>query len=75
MIKNSKKILTIIHDFCSNLINKNNEIKVWQKYDGIGNTYWLVFDPTTGYYSYFNSEQEVRIWLEERYHRHPKQNY
>lgn len=62
---------SILDNFCAKLINKNTEPKVWQKCDRQGNIYWLVFNPITGFYSYFSSEQEVRIWIEERYYYRP----
>ena len=49
--------------------NQRLEPKIWQKRDRYGNFYWVVYDPTTGHSSYFSSEQEVRIWLEQRYYR------
>ncbi|MBE9046636.1 hypothetical protein IQ255_19865 [Pleurocapsales cyanobacterium LEGE 10410] len=55
----------------SKLVVKRSEPKIWQKHDPKGNIYWLVFDPFTSSYSYFSSEQEVRIWIEKRYHRCP----
>ena len=45
------------------------EPKIWQKRDRYGNSYWVVYDPTTGHSSCFSSEQEVRVWLEQRYYR------
>ncbi len=60
-----------VYNFCSNTINNSREIRVWQKSDRQGNSYWLVFDPVTGHYSSFADEREVRIWIEERYYRPP----
>ncbi len=59
---------SIIDNFWSKLIDRKTEPKVWQKCDRKGNTYWLIFNPITGLYISFGSEQEVRIWLEERYY-------
>ena len=59
-----------ISNFWTNVLAKQNEIKVWQKSDRKGNIYWLIFDPITGYHSSFSNEKEVRIWLEERYNSH-----
>lgn len=38
-----------------------------QKINRNGSTYWSLYDPTTGRSAYLSSEQEVRIWLEQRY--------
>ena len=63
-------INTIINNFLTKIIDKKREPKVWQKCDRQGNIYWLTFDPITKIYSFFSSEEEVRIWLEERYYYH-----
>ena len=68
----SQKIITIIYNFVVKLINQRAELKIWQKSDRKGNTSWQVFDLITGYSTSFNSEQEVRIWLEECYFRYSK---
>ena len=49
--------------------SQRQEPKIWQKRDRYGNLYWVVYDPTTGHSSCFSSEQEVRVWLEQRYYR------
>lgn len=43
------------------------EPKIWQKKDADGNMIWQIYDPVTGYKARFDTEQEVRIWLEKRY--------
>ncbi len=64
--------IRIINNFWSQLIKKRTEPEVWQKCDRHGNNYWLIFDPITGSYNYFCSEQEVKIWIEKRYYAHAK---
>ena len=64
--------IRIIDNFWSQLIKKRTEPEVWQKCDRQGNNYWLTFDPITGSYSYFCSEQEVKMWIEKRYYAHAK---
>lgn len=71
-MKKPQMVISIFQDFWSKLINNRTEPQVWHKRDRAGNTYWQVFDPVTGYFTYFSSEQEVRIWIEERYYRHAK---
>lgn len=51
-----------------NFLLGNNSIKIHESYDAEGNLFWQVYDSTTGRSAQFYSEQEVRIWLEERYH-------
>ncbi|VXD23526.1 hypothetical protein [Planktothrix paucivesiculata] len=43
------------------------EPKIWQKKDADGNMIWQIYDPVTGYKARFDTEQEIRIWLEKRY--------
>ena len=64
--------IRIINNLWSQLIKKRTEPEVWLKCDRQGNSYWLTFDPITGSYSYFCSEQEVKMWIEKRYHAHAK---
>jgi hypothetical protein len=49
-------------------IASNNEIKVWHKTDGHGNTYWCAYDPKTGQTASFGSEVEVMTWIEDGYY-------
>lgn len=46
------------------------ELQVWQKSDRTGNTWWKLYHPTTGEILRFDSEAEVRTWIEESYY-HP----
>ena len=51
------------------LINKLQaelEPKIWEKRDRLGNIF-KVYDPASDRFIYLSSENEVRIWLEERY--------
>lgn len=65
---NSNHFLTILWESILSATSKLSEPKVWQKKDRKGNIYWRVYNPTTGYCGSFNSEEEVRMWLEERYY-------
>ncbi|MBD1867415.1 hypothetical protein H6F95_08910 [Cyanobacteria bacterium FACHB-471] len=47
----------------------NEEPQISQKRDRSGEVFWRVYDPTTGESARFNSELEVRFWLEQRYYR------
>lgn len=44
------------------------EPKVWEKKDRYNNTYYRVYDPQRDRYLNFNSEDEVRWWLDKRYY-------
>ena len=44
------------------------EPKVSEKKDRYGNTYYRVYDPQRDRYLDFNSEDEVRWWLDKRYY-------
>ncbi|HEY9700568.1 MAG TPA: hypothetical protein V6D10_25155 [Trichocoleus sp.] len=43
-----------------------SEVRI-QKINRDGSTYWRVYDPASGRSASLASEQEVRIWLEQRY--------
>lgn len=46
----------------------NQEPRVKQHSDRHGNPFWNVYDPVSGQLARFNSEEEVRLWLEQRYY-------
>jgi alpha-D-ribose 1-methylphosphonate 5-triphosphate synthase subunit PhnH len=48
------------------LLAGQSEPKIWQTVDRAG-IVWHVYDPVTGSSADFISEQEVRVWLEQRY--------
>ncbi|MBD3883749.1 hypothetical protein IFO70_18460 [Phormidium tenue FACHB-886] len=50
------------------LLSGRTEPQIWRKRDRAGNWYFQVFDPATGELSMLGSEQEVRIWIEQRYY-------
>lgn len=45
-----------------------NEPRIFRGIDESGSLYWRVYDPVTRESARFYDEQEVRSWLEERYH-------
>jgi hypothetical protein len=47
-------------------LNTSPEPRVRMKYSA-GQAHWRVYDPTTQRSERFETEQEVRIWLEQRY--------
>ncbi|MEB3355716.1 MAG: hypothetical protein VKK04_03155 [Synechococcales bacterium] len=50
-----------------NLAAGKREPIVEMRRDRQGNVFYTVYDPTTGQRTVCASEQEVRVWLEERY--------
>lgn len=59
----TKKIL----NFGQNLLLEKSEPQIEQKRDRYGNPYWQVYDYTKKKFYEFASEQEVRVWIENRY--------
>lgn len=55
--------------FVVDVLNRETEIKIQEKCDRQGNTYWYVYDPATNVSSYLATEEEVLSWIEERYYR------
>lgn len=47
---------------------RSPEPKIYEKRDGAGNLYFQVYDPIAHQSSTFSTEQEVRIWLDQRYY-------
>ncbi|MDM9379185.1 hypothetical protein QUB80_00485 [Chlorogloeopsis sp. ULAP01] len=50
-----------------NLLQKHQELQVYQKNDHKGNTYWQAYDPLTGKSFTSGSESDVRAWIEQLY--------
>lgn len=44
-----------------------DEPRVWKTGDRTGQVLWHAYDPLTNKYAAFDSENEIRVWLEERY--------
>ncbi len=42
--------------------------KIWQRRDRLGQIWWYGYDPVTDRSICRDSEDEIRIWLEERYY-------
>jgi hypothetical protein len=69
-VKNPKSFsaLKTIWQHFSTILTKSNELRVWQRTDRFGNTWWNAYDPATGRSTSVTSESEMRIWIEERYY-------
>ncbi|NJO19100.1 MAG: hypothetical protein HC838_02140 [Spirulinaceae cyanobacterium RM2_2_10] len=50
-------------------LSHSHEPRLWTKLDSQGHVHWYVRDPITGQRLEQASEHEVRVWLEQRYHR------
>lgn len=50
-------------------LSNNIEMRVWKTVDKTGRSLWKLYDPITGETFDFNSENEVRTWIEESYNR------
>jgi hypothetical protein len=59
-----------IKKFVSQLFSRDTEPKVWETKDRDGHYMWHVYDPITGHSATLHSEQEVMVWIEERYYYH-----
>jgi hypothetical protein len=67
-----KKLQTQGKTFLSYLIEAtvgNSEPKISQHCDRQGHVFWRAYDPISQLSERFESEAEVRIWLEQRYSR------
>ncbi|MEL6579480.1 MAG: hypothetical protein AAFQ14_07000 [Cyanobacteria bacterium J06621_12] len=61
-------IISIIDKVERNLASSNHEPQIKQKQDRHGNRYWQAYDFNTNKSYTFGSEQDVRVWIENRYH-------
>jgi hypothetical protein len=50
----------------------SSEPQVWQSRNATGETVWNAYNPTTGQSIDQVSEQEVRVWLEERHYQYSR---
>ncbi len=55
-------------NFLLNALTSRPEPKIRQECDRFGNQYFTVYDPISNQRQTLSSEQEVRIWLEQRYY-------
>lgn len=61
-------MISIIQRISRYLAKSRVEPKIKQQCDRLGNISWRVYDPISGFHCAFNSEQEVRAWLDTRYY-------
>ncbi len=66
----SQVLATAFKDAGASLVHyltRPNEIRIWQVSDRQGETYWKAYDPYTNTTNYLNSENDLRVWLEQRH--------
>ncbi|MBW4658331.1 MAG: hypothetical protein KME15_06630 [Drouetiella hepatica Uher 2000/2452] len=68
----SESVTSKIGNLIGNLWNAitvvNVDPQIRQEYDRQGNLQWRVFDPITAKSRFFDSEDDVCAWLEQRYY-------
>ncbi|MBD1852685.1 hypothetical protein [Leptolyngbya sp. FACHB-711] len=57
----------------SRMLESTTEPHIWKTYDQMGNPIWHAHDPITGQESEWISEDDLRVWLEERYYQPVRQ--
>ncbi|HLO47461.1 MAG TPA: hypothetical protein VK211_03445 [Kamptonema sp.] len=45
-----------------------DQIRIWQTSDRYGKTLWHAYDPATGRSTSVATEDEMRVWIEQRYY-------
>ncbi|BAU42828.1 hypothetical protein [Leptolyngbya sp. O-77] len=48
-------------------LTNRNEPRIHTIETPIGQTIWQIYDPITGHKTWFSTEAEVRIWLDQRF--------
>lgn len=61
-------IAEIIEKIEQSLVRSSHEPQIKQKSDRHGHKYWQVYDLYTDKSYTFSSEQDVRVWIENRSH-------
>ncbi|MBD1910814.1 MULTISPECIES: hypothetical protein [unclassified Leptolyngbya] len=51
-----------------NFFTGNQSVCIEQRRDRNGNSFWYAYDPATRSHHQFDTEQEVRIWLDQRFY-------
>lgn len=67
-MKITNLLTNIVDKVKLNLANSNREPQIKQKQDRHGNLYWQAYDFNSNKFYTFGSEQDVRVWIENRYH-------
>jgi hypothetical protein len=59
---------TVWQNLMNSLLN-GFELQVWQTHLRNGNCSWHAYDPMTGHSACFGSEDDMRVWIEQRYYK------
>lgn len=51
----------------ANFMTGPNEPQIYTRRDRRGNVYFRLYDPRTDQHRVFNSEEDIRIWFDQRY--------
>jgi hypothetical protein len=65
------KVVSLLNNLWQHIvtaITKRQEPQIWQSTDRYGNIWWHGYDPVTDSSVSRDSEDEMRVWLEERYY-------
>ncbi len=65
---NRESLLSKVWQKLATYLSQSSGLRVWQS-NRTGRTVWKLYNPTTGDKLDFDSETEVRIWIEESYYR------
>ena len=70
IVRFGRKIAKKLNDLGDCLLNFDtySEPQIWERKDRYGNIYYRIYDPKSDRHFYFNSEDEVRWWLDKRYY-------
>lgn len=52
----------------TNLVSHRPDVRVWQRTDRFGQVGWHGYDPISGDYVCYGTEDEIRSWIEQRYY-------
>jgi hypothetical protein len=63
-----KRAFVAMQHYLEDLASRSPDVQIWQKPDRSGQSGWHGYDPISGDYVCFSSEDEIRSWLEQRYY-------
>ncbi|WP_088889336.1 hypothetical protein [Leptolyngbya ohadii] len=64
----ASKLGRVLHNLVESIVAVN-ELKIYSFRSRSGSAYWTIHDQILGRRVFFDSEQEVRAWLDKRYYR------
>jgi hypothetical protein len=53
--------------FLARRLTDSPQLRVWHTYDDQGNIWWSAYNPKTGQSIHQISEEQIRVWIEQRY--------